>query len=106
MIPPNKPILFVISSDNLPWCRQFLSKHVVNGTNLNIDFTATADYVVDMAVLSLSDHIIMSAGSYGWWSAWLVNGITIYYKDWPNTRSKLRKHFSAVDYYYPGWIPL
>ena len=33
----------------------------------------------DMALLSLCEHTVVSVGSFGWWSAWLANGVTVYY---------------------------
>jgi hypothetical protein len=35
---------------------------------------------VDMATLSLTNHTIMTVGSFGWLIGWLTGGITVYYK--------------------------
>lgn len=129
LLPSKKHIVFLISSDDITWCHKYLSGHTLfnrgyqhsspnvthktdqqyitsNRTSFNTDFTDTGSYVVDLAILSLCDHMIISAGSYGWWAAWLAGGITIYYEDWPKPDSMLRGYFKATDYYYPDWIPL
>ena len=108
LLPSKKHIVFLVSSDDITWSRKHLDQQYItsHSTYFNTDFTDTGSYVVDLAILSLCDHMIISAGSYGWWAAWLADGITIYYEDWPQPKSKLRRKFKASDFYYPDWIPL
>ncbi|ELT91392.1 hypothetical protein CAPTEDRAFT_40726, partial [Capitella teleta] len=57
----------------------------------------------DLAILSMSEHVIITTGSFGWWGAWLANGTTIYYSDWPRNNSTLSKGFVKEDYFMPHW---
>lgn len=61
---------------------------------------------IDMCIMANCNHTIMTVGSFGWWSSWLANGTTIYYKNVAKPGSKLRKEFSRdmKDYFYPSWI--
>lgn len=94
-------ITFVVVSDDKQWCRNrsvFRNAHI-----LQRDYPAT----VDMAILSSCNHTIMSVGTFGWWSAWLANGTTIYYADEFNlTHPDVKNRIRLADYYPPNWIPL
>jgi galactoside 2-L-fucosyltransferase 1/2 len=99
---PSK-VVYVVCSDDINWCRNYLksansSRHVV--------FVSTQDPLVDMAVLAQCQHSIITVGTFGWWSAWLANGTTVYYGDWPAKGSSLDLATSHSDYFYPHWIPL
>ncbi|XP_071125822.1 galactoside 2-alpha-L-fucosyltransferase SEC1-like isoform X3 [Mytilus edulis] len=63
---------------------------------------------VDMCALTKCDHTIITVGSFGWWSAWLSTGTTIYFKDIAQTNSSLRKDFSEdmTDFFPDDWIGL
>lgn len=61
---------------------------------------------VDMAALTLCNHTIMSTGTYSWWTAYLTNGITIYYGNWPKAGSVLDQMIQKNDYFLDGWIPM
>lgn len=66
------------------------------------------DRIVDMCALSKCNHTIITVGSFGWWSAWMANGTTIYFKDVARQNSSLRKGFSSdmSDFFPPKWIGL
>ena len=63
---------------------------------------------IDMCALSMCNHTIITVGSFGWWSAWLANGTTVYFKDVARQNSFLRKDFSKdmSDFFLPSWIGL
>ncbi|XP_052280959.1 galactoside alpha-(1,2)-fucosyltransferase 1-like [Dreissena polymorpha] len=48
-----------------------------NSNNWKVAFLEGNSDAVDMAVLSLCDHTIVSTGTFGWWAAWLAGGTTI-----------------------------
>ena len=60
----------------------------------------------DLAVLSMCDHMIVSAGTFGWWAAWLANGTTVYFDNWPRNGTTLDNMFDRRDYYPRHWIPI
>ena len=63
---------------------------------------------IDMCALSMCNHTIITVGSFGWWSAWLANGTTVYFKDVAKQNSPLRKAFSKdmSDFFFPSWVGL
>lgn len=63
---------------------------------------------IDMCALSMCNHTIITVGSFGWWSAWLANGTTVYFKDVAKQNSSLRNDFSQdmSDYFLPSWVGL
>jgi galactoside 2-L-fucosyltransferase 1/2 len=42
--------------------------------------------------LSMCNHTIITVGSFGWWSAWLANGTTVYFKDVAKQKRLKRHH--------------
>lgn len=93
-------VIFIVCSNDMHWSRR-------NTLSIyNIEFIEGNSPEVDMSVLSLCDHTIMTVGTFGWWSAWLAGGQTIYYKHPAKENSKLRQQFNNdySDYFYPKWI--
>ena len=60
---------------------------------------------LDLAILSLCNHTIVSTGSFGWWAGWLANGTVVYYSKWPRPFSPLEYQVNKNDYFPPHWIP-
>lgn len=67
-------IRFVVVSDDPDWCE---AQPIFKDTQI-ISNNAAA---LDMAVLSMCHHVILSRGSFGWWAAYLTGTKAIYYKD-------------------------
>ena len=62
-------VQFIVASTDLAWCREnILGDHVEYSTH---------NYTVDLAILSMSDHVIISLGTYSWWAGWLNKGTTL-----------------------------
>ena len=91
-----KSAVFIVCSDELSW-----AKENIQGTNV-VFSTHSAN--VDLAILSLSDHVIMSVGSFSWWAAYLANGFTVYYSNWPRPVSQLEYRTTKKDYFPPDWL--
>ncbi|KAH3835789.1 hypothetical protein DPMN_109153 [Dreissena polymorpha] len=53
------------------------SQFQLASNNWKVAFLEGNSDAVDMAVLSLCDHTIVSTGTFGWWAAWLAGGTTI-----------------------------
>jgi len=94
--------LFIVCSDDPSWCLQNLPTHRLR----HAEFVSTEDPVVDLAILAMCQHTIITVGTFGWWAAWLANGTTVYFKDWPRPGSQLATATSHNDYFPPHWIPL
>lgn len=59
-----------------------------------------------MATLVRCNHTIMSTGTFSWWTAYLTNGTTIYYSDWPRHNSVMEKMMNKNDYFLNSWVPM
>ncbi|CAL1547524.1 unnamed protein product [Lymnaea stagnalis] len=92
-------VTFVVVSDDLEWCHENL-----NSTDVQILEPGSA--VLHFGVLASCDHVIISGGTYGWWAAWLANGITIYYDRFFINGTDLMRGVSLQDYYPPEWVAL
>ncbi|XP_064609232.1 galactoside 2-alpha-L-fucosyltransferase SEC1-like [Liolophura sinensis] len=90
-------VLFVVCSDSKLW--PFL--HIPHNDTV---FISGQMPELDMAILSLCDHSIITVGSFGWWSAWLANGNTVYPKHQYHPGSRLERQFNLTDYFPPEWI--
>ncbi|CAL1532103.1 unnamed protein product, partial [Lymnaea stagnalis] len=93
----DRNVTFVVTSDDLAWCHENL-----NFTDVKILEPGSAE--LHFGVLANCDHVILSSGTYGWWAAWLADGISIYYDGYFVARSILRGNVHIPDYYPPGWI--
>lgn len=89
-------VVFVVASDDMEWCRENFQ---------DVTFLENNKPAVDLAALSLADHMILSVGTFGWWGAWMGAGDVIYYKDaivmdHPTNINQI----NLQDYYPPTWI--
>ncbi|XP_046564656.1 galactoside 2-alpha-L-fucosyltransferase SEC1-like [Haliotis rubra] len=91
--------LFLIATDDKTWCRKYV-------VSTDIILMENSDALVDFATLTLCDHMIMTAGTFGWWAAWLADGYTVYYRDFPRQGSELARGLIKEDYFLPHWVPL
>ena len=96
---PTKTIQFVVSSDDIPWCQQ----QEIFGHAAMVHSTPA----IDLAILSLCDHIIMSVGTFGWFAGMFAGGDVVYYKDaivldHPTNKGQI----SLEDYYPSSWIAI
>ncbi|KAH9513710.1 Galactoside 2-alpha-L-fucosyltransferase 1 [Bulinus truncatus] len=96
---PNQNITFLVASDDVDWC-----KNNLNDRSVRILPRGSGNE--HFAIVSSCDHVILTGGTYGWWSAWLANGITVYFKDFVADNKPLHSGFNDGDYYPPGWIGL
>lgn len=95
----DKTIKFLVVSDDYVWCSTYLTKTDTVVIPRNHQF-------VDMAILSMCNHSIITTGTYGWWGAWLAGGHTVYYKNFPEHGSHLDGEFDPVDFYPPAWVAM
>ncbi|CAL1534425.1 unnamed protein product [Lymnaea stagnalis] len=92
-----RKVTFLTASDDLEWCHENL-----NFTDVKILEPGSAE--LHFGVLANCDHVILSSGTYGWWAAWLADGISIYYDGYFSNGSRMRSDVNLSDYYPPRWI--
>ncbi|KAL5015075.1 hypothetical protein ScPMuIL_009345 [Solemya velum] len=94
--------IYIVCSNNMIWAKSVLSKYA------NMKYVENMTWELDMAILSLTNHSIMTVGTFGWWIAWLTGGQTVYYKYPFRPGSELSKMYSSTqkDHFYPSWVGL
>ena len=97
---------FVVCSDDPTWSRDHITLAPYNRSNVDVTFCDGRRREEDFAVLSNCDHVIMSTGTFGWWAAWIANGLTIFYSNWPLVNTSLYSAFNYDDFFPPTWIPM
>lgn len=98
---PSALLIFVVCSDEIDWAkRNFPAAH----NSSVVVFSENLSAAQDMALLSACNHSIITVGTYGWWSAFLTGGRTVYYKNFPTPSSHIASVFDKNDYYPPDWI--
>ncbi|KAH3835783.1 hypothetical protein DPMN_109146 [Dreissena polymorpha] len=95
--------IFVFCSNGIEWVKENFYN---NSNNWKVAFLEGNSAAVDMAVLSLCDHRIVSTGTFGWCAAWLAGGTTIISKQQAGNGSPLSKQFVYPEYFPPKWIVL
>ena len=94
---------FVVASSNVTWPS---SKPMFRASDITI-VTEKHSAAVDLALLSLCSHTILSVGTFGWWSAYLSGGHAIYYeKEYMLEHRIVHNKFKAEDFYPPHWIKM
>ena len=85
-------VQFIVTSDNIKWCQENISGKNVIFSNQN--------YMVDFGIATMSDHVIITVGSFSWWVGWLCTGTTIY-----NGRDPPRGTYAFAIEANNSWIP-
>lgn len=97
-------VAFVICSDDVAWAR----RHLKLGKE-TAHYFCPGPREVDMAILASCDSIIMSTGTFGWWSSYLnvnANPDVYYYKHWPAPGSVMEKMTNKTEYFLKSWTAL
>ncbi len=93
-------VVFLLTSDDKLWCTSNIKDDDVWLQN-----STQPDYI-DLALLSLCNHTIMTVGTYGWIAAWMAGGEVTYYEPAVNFSREVGKGICAADNYPAAWIPL
>jgi galactoside 2-L-fucosyltransferase 1/2 len=102
-------LLFVVCSDDMSWAQvnfpTLLSNVTVSDGHCKpeVTFSANLNAVQDMAILVMCNHTLMTVGTYGWWSAYLAGGVTVYCDKYP-PGDNANLMISRRDMYPPKWI--
>jgi len=100
-------VRFIVATDDWKWVSQnYPNPDRSSDGNVETVFSTNPSVGFDFALLSSSDAVVMTTGSFGWWAAWMANTTTIYYDKFPRKDSNLYKQFKRANYFPPHWIPL
>ncbi|CAD6184141.1 unnamed protein product [Caenorhabditis auriculariae] len=97
-------VAFVICSDNMAWARKNLK--FVKGVG---SFWCPGPREVDMAILGMCDELVLSTGTFSWWSAYLNVNSQLkarYYAGWPKKGSILDKMINKTEFFLPDWTAM
>lgn len=79
-------INFVVCSDDIEWCKEYLPR-----LNVKLTYIEGEENIIDLHILSLCKDNIMSASSFSWWGAWL--------NDYP-----LKRVIAPLDWFGPLYV--
>jgi len=99
-------VQFVVASNDIRWCEKHVTLSMFNQTDVDITYSVNHSAGQDLALLASCDHTVMTTGTYGWWAAWLANGITVYYANFPKRGSRLSTQTRINEFYHPDWIAI
>lgn len=101
-------VTFVECSDSVYWCQKNIRKPKdVSSKLYRIVFCGKRNSpILDLGILSSCNHSIITGGTFGWWSAFLAGGETVYYTGYPRKGTILERAFSPnrTDFWLPGWV--
>ncbi len=97
-----KNVLFVVTSDDLDWCRTNLKYRDVHIPKDGRDRFA------DLVLLSQCNHTIMTVGTFGWWAGWLAGGTVLHFSQPARQGSNYRNGFNDnfTDFFPANWISM
>ena len=88
---------FVVVSNDKRWCKDNLAGKDVVVSEYN-------EAIIDLAIMTLCNHAIMTSGTFGWWGAWLSGGEVVYWKGFPKPGSKNERDILfRGEFYPPHW---
>ena len=96
---PKDNLIFIVVSEGKRWAELNIQGPDVVHSTLSND-------LVELALLSKCDHLIMSSGTFSWWAAWLTGGHVVYYKDHTRPGSDVASWFNDNEFFLPHWVPI
>jgi hypothetical protein len=93
---------FLILSDDLEWCKNnFIENNIIF---CEYKTPVIQPHIIDFAILSKGDKIIMSSSSFSWWAAFLSKASEIYCPNrWYGTEYS---NFSEENVRHSNWIKI
>lgn len=92
-------VIFIVVSDDLPWCRQNLKDF-----DMYIPETSLGR-AYDMAMLTQCNHTIITYGTFGSWGGYLAGGEVVYFDNFLKPGTAFTKgEFRFDKMYLPEWI--
>jgi galactoside 2-L-fucosyltransferase 1/2 len=91
-------VLFIVATDDKDYSHKIFN-------NDSRVFITPKSYTPaeDLAILATCEGTIVTAGSFGWWAAFLANGVVVHDKEYPRSNSRLASVCPRMSY-YPPWF--
>ena len=98
---PHKNIILIVCGNDPKW-------NTENIAPLHNDVIISRGNTpcVDLAILSVCDHVIQSVGTFSWWAAYLSENESVYSAKVFAEGSRLDRQLNKTDYFLPHWIPM
>ena len=94
-------VQFFVASNDISWCKK---QPLFKGTHIISEKHTAAQ---DLAILANCDHVIVSLGTFGWWSGLLSGGEVVYNGNEFDMKHKINKgKVVKQDHYPPEWIEM
>lgn len=93
-------VLFIVCSDGMDYAR-----NITNYRNISVEYSHLSP-VLDLALLSQTDHVITTVGTFGWWAGFLSRGTVVYYKSPIKEGTRERTEYNYDDFFPSHWIGL
>ena len=94
-----KTLYFVVVSEDKKWGRlNIVGKDVIHSTS--------PEDLLELALLTLCDHGVVSVGTFSWWAAFLTGGEVVYFRDHLNPKLWAAKIYDNTQYFLPTWKPM
>jgi galactoside 2-L-fucosyltransferase 1/2 len=94
--------IYIVCTNDPEWARQNLLPEIAT-----MHVVETEDPVIDLAILTMTDHLILSVGTYSFFAGYLSDAQTvIYYARGAEPGSFIANMTRNQDFWLPEWIPL
>lgn len=104
-----KCLIFLIFGDNYEWnvnATQEIDLLNPSQSHLILMHWAKSEPAIDMCMMGLCDHAIISTGTFSWWVGFFSKGIVIHQKDFAKVNSTHWLEYNPDEYFPKRWIPL
>ena len=91
-----KKIYFVVASEDKNWAK-------ANIVGKDVLLSSSPDDLLELALLTLCDHTIMSVGTFSWWAAFLAGGDVVYYKNHTRPNTRAGNVYNDDQFFLPHW---
>lgn len=94
-------VFFVVISDDMLWTKKNMPG------NIKVKYIENNPPEIDLAIITMCDHFIMTVGTFGWWAGWLIGGNVTYFNNPAEDDSVLKEAFGDYTDHFPDyWVGL
>ena len=90
-------VLFIVCSDDDNWSRIHIQGY-------DVEYSTGHSAEVDMAILAYCRHVIVSQGTFSFWSGWLCNGTSVNYMNTYTNSKHIHEYHRTPQDEYNSWL--